>query len=217
MHVLELDGRRLVPVTAPHHHRHRADLALRDPADVVLVEPLRDPRRLAEIARRRRTRTPSLTRWCSRRALGGARTRTPGPPRDRRRRRRRPTSALPTITPSAAPAASTACSGVEMPTPSSTGLSVTALQRAPISAACARQLRPLAGDAHQRHAVDEAARPLADRARAGRRGWWARRAARSRRRRRRRRRPSRRARRAGGRARSPRRCRRRRARPRTAR
>src|SRR3546814_11244973 len=30
------------PVPAPHHHRGVADLALRDPADVVLVEPVRD-------------------------------------------------------------------------------------------------------------------------------------------------------------------------------
>src|SRR6186997_3371099 len=50
VHVLELGGRRFDPVPAPHHHRHRADLAFRDPADVVLVEPLRDTRRLAKIA-----------------------------------------------------------------------------------------------------------------------------------------------------------------------
>ena len=37
-------------MAAPHDHRRRADLALGDPADVVLVEPRRDPRRLAEIA-----------------------------------------------------------------------------------------------------------------------------------------------------------------------
>ena len=46
------------------------------------------------------------------------------------------------MTPSAAAAASTAWSGVEMPTPSSTGLSVAALQRAPITwawlASCVR-------------------------------------------------------------------------------
>ena len=98
-------------------------------------------------------------------ALGGARTRTraasSGPPPseepaderapdDRRRRR--------------AAAASTACSGVEMPTPSSTGRSVAALQRRAHLVRLARELRPLPGDAHQRHAVDEAAGALADRA-----------------------------------------------------
>ena len=40
VHVLELVGRRLGAVGPPHDHRHRADLALRDPAHVVLVEPL---------------------------------------------------------------------------------------------------------------------------------------------------------------------------------
>ena len=43
-------GRRLGAVEAPHDHRHVTDLALGDPADVVLVEPRRDPRRLAEVA-----------------------------------------------------------------------------------------------------------------------------------------------------------------------
>jgi hypothetical protein len=50
VHVRELIGGRRHAVTAPHNHRDRADLTLRDPADVVLVEPLRDARRLAEIA-----------------------------------------------------------------------------------------------------------------------------------------------------------------------
>ena len=45
----ELVRRRLDAVPAPHDHRDRADLALGDPADVVLVEPRRDPRRFAQI------------------------------------------------------------------------------------------------------------------------------------------------------------------------
>ena len=39
-----------MPWPAPHDHRRRADLALGDPADVVLVVPGRDARRLAEVA-----------------------------------------------------------------------------------------------------------------------------------------------------------------------
>jgi glucose-1-phosphate thymidylyltransferase len=50
VHVGELFGRRLGAVPAPYDHRSRADLALGDPADVVLVEPGRDPRRLAQVA-----------------------------------------------------------------------------------------------------------------------------------------------------------------------
>ncbi|MDQ1467406.1 MAG: glucose-phosphate thymidylyltransferase [Actinomycetota bacterium] len=50
VHVGELRGGRLGSVTPPHHHRGRADLALGDPADLVLVEPGRDPRRLAQVA-----------------------------------------------------------------------------------------------------------------------------------------------------------------------
>ncbi len=45
-------GRRLGAVPAPDDHRGGADLALRDPADVVLVEPRRDAGRLAEVAAR---------------------------------------------------------------------------------------------------------------------------------------------------------------------
>jgi hypothetical protein len=37
-------------VTAPDDHRDRADLALRDPTDVVLVKPWCNPRRVAQIA-----------------------------------------------------------------------------------------------------------------------------------------------------------------------
>jgi len=37
-------------VVPPHDHRNRADLTLRDPADVVLMEPRGYPRRFAEIA-----------------------------------------------------------------------------------------------------------------------------------------------------------------------
>src|SRR3954451_6593409 len=54
-----------------------------------------------------------------------------GPPPASRRR----TSALPTMTPSADLAASAACSGFEMPTPRSTGRSVTALSRSPMTPA----------------------------------------------------------------------------------
>ncbi len=50
VHVGELGGGRLGPVAAPHHHRGRADLTLGDPADLVLVEPGRDPGGLAEVA-----------------------------------------------------------------------------------------------------------------------------------------------------------------------
>ena len=50
VHVRELVGRRLDAVAPPHDHRHRADLTLGDPADVVLVEPRCDPRGLAEVA-----------------------------------------------------------------------------------------------------------------------------------------------------------------------
>jgi glucose-1-phosphate thymidylyltransferase len=50
VHVRELGGGRLGAVATPDDHRSRADLALGDPADLVLVEPGRDPRRLAEVA-----------------------------------------------------------------------------------------------------------------------------------------------------------------------
>src|SRR5207244_2958965 len=50
VHVRELIGRRGDTVAAPHDHRDRTDLAFRDPADVVLVEPGCDACRLAEIA-----------------------------------------------------------------------------------------------------------------------------------------------------------------------
>src|SRR5436190_18214925 len=41
--------RRIRVVAPPHDHRHRADLALRDPAELVLVEPRRDSGFLAQI------------------------------------------------------------------------------------------------------------------------------------------------------------------------
>ena len=50
MHVRELLGGRFGAVATPDDHRGRADLALGDPADLVLVEPRRDPRRLAQVA-----------------------------------------------------------------------------------------------------------------------------------------------------------------------
>ena len=56
VHVGELSLGRRDPVAPPDHHRNGADLTLRDPADVVLVEPLGDPSRLAEIAILRRAR-----------------------------------------------------------------------------------------------------------------------------------------------------------------
>src|SRR5438105_6174468 len=42
-HVREMLVRRVHPVAPPDHHRRLADLALGDPADLVLVEPRRDP------------------------------------------------------------------------------------------------------------------------------------------------------------------------------
>src|SRR5262249_4688076 len=54
-HVLEVGGGRLAAVLPPHDHRDRADLALGDPADLVLVVPGGDPGRLTEIAVRRRS------------------------------------------------------------------------------------------------------------------------------------------------------------------
>ena len=49
VHVRELVGRRGDSVPAPDDHRDGADLAFGDPADVVLVEPRRDPRGFAQI------------------------------------------------------------------------------------------------------------------------------------------------------------------------
>lgn len=49
-HVLDVLGRRSRAMPAPHHHRHVTDIALGDPADVVLVIPRRHARRAAEIA-----------------------------------------------------------------------------------------------------------------------------------------------------------------------
>src|SRR3954447_15067016 len=50
VHVRQLGCGWVDAVPAPDDHRRRADLALGDPADVVLVVPRRDPRRFAEIA-----------------------------------------------------------------------------------------------------------------------------------------------------------------------
>src|SRR5262249_25155965 len=52
VHVAQVLGRRRDPVRAPDDHRHLADLALGDPADLVLVIPGRDASGLAEVARR---------------------------------------------------------------------------------------------------------------------------------------------------------------------
>ena len=49
-HVLDLGLGRLVAVLLPDHHGHVAHLAGRHPADVVLVEPLGDAGRLAQLA-----------------------------------------------------------------------------------------------------------------------------------------------------------------------
>ena len=51
---------RLVAVALPDHHRHAADLAVGHPAGVVLVEPLGDPGRLAELAAGSRRRSPRV-------------------------------------------------------------------------------------------------------------------------------------------------------------
>ena len=48
--MVELGCRWFRAVPAPDDHRDCTDLALRDPADLVFVEPLRDPRRFTEIA-----------------------------------------------------------------------------------------------------------------------------------------------------------------------
>ena len=78
VHVRQRLGRRVGAVDPPDDHRDGADLALRDPAHVVLVEPLGDPRRLAEIAGRRPVAV-------MRRARRAATRRTRGPPPGRRR------------------------------------------------------------------------------------------------------------------------------------
>jgi carboxymethylenebutenolidase len=61
-HVLVVDGRRVGPVLLPHHHRHIARLAVRDPADVVLVVPRRHRRRLAQLALRSHDRDSTVAR-----------------------------------------------------------------------------------------------------------------------------------------------------------
>src|SRR5207248_6790457 len=50
VHVRELRRWRGGAMASPHDHRNRADLALRDPTHVVLVEPRRDACRFAQIA-----------------------------------------------------------------------------------------------------------------------------------------------------------------------
>jgi hypothetical protein len=52
-HVRFLVSWRTRAMALPDHHRHRADLALGDPAHLVFVEPGRDPGGLAELAGRR--------------------------------------------------------------------------------------------------------------------------------------------------------------------
>ena len=49
-HVIHVVFGRGHAVMAPHDHRGRTDLALGDPTDLVLVEPLGDPSGLAEVA-----------------------------------------------------------------------------------------------------------------------------------------------------------------------
>ena len=49
VHVFEVLGWRAHAVPTPHHHRHRADLAFGDPADVVFVEGGGDACRLTEV------------------------------------------------------------------------------------------------------------------------------------------------------------------------
>ena len=77
--------------------------------------------------------------------------------------RRSRMSAEATTTPSACAAAATAWSGVAMPKPITTGRSVVAFRRLASTVDELGQLGPLAGDAEQVHAVDEALRPLAQR------------------------------------------------------
>ena len=72
-------------------------------------------------------------------------------------------SADATTTPSAARRRPRAWSGVEMPKPMITGRSVTALSRLASTVDDVGQRGPLAGDAEQVHAVDEAPGPLAER------------------------------------------------------
>ena len=48
-HVRDLVGRRIDAVPPPHHHRHVAELAVGDPAHVVLVMPLRKAGGLAQV------------------------------------------------------------------------------------------------------------------------------------------------------------------------
>src|SRR5262245_55299969 len=50
VHVTQVVLRRCGAVEAPHHHRGLTDLALGDPADLVLVKPGRDPLRPTEVA-----------------------------------------------------------------------------------------------------------------------------------------------------------------------
>ena len=149
VHVREGRFRWRHAMVTPHHHRYRTDLAFRDPTDVVFVEPGRDARRLAEVAvldrpgasgighvAAPRPRSASCASSAARSSATNVAAASGPPPWSRRR-----TSALPTITPSADSAASHACSGVEIPTPRSTGRSVTALQRRPISPAWVAKAR----------------------------------------------------------------------------
>src|SRR5437588_46795 len=137
---LVLGGLGAVPL--PDDHGDSADLALGDPADVVLVEPRRDARRLAELAVAARPchrgRLPPSGVACPLQppsradrnsATNDAAPSGPAPSSSRR------TRAEPTITPSASADTSTACSGVETPTPINTGRSVTSLRRLAIVAA----------------------------------------------------------------------------------
>ena len=60
-HVVEDVVRRFDAVLLPHDHRDVADLAVGDPAHVVLVVPRRDARRLAQFTARRRGAQPTTS------------------------------------------------------------------------------------------------------------------------------------------------------------
>ena len=78
--------------------------------------------------------------------------------------------AEPTTTPSATSETLAACSGLDTPTPISTGLSVMALSLAGHVEGAGRQRLPLAGDADQANAVHEAPAPTGDAPAGGRSG-----------------------------------------------
>ncbi len=169
--------RRVGIVLAPHDHRHRADLAFRDPAQVVLEEPRGDARRLAQVAVSH-DRVLVVVRSRMRRADAGP------PPSSKRR-----TRAEPTITPSACSHSAVACVGGRHADAHEHRLVRHRLQPLGDDERRLRQRVALAGDTEQPDAVHEAPRRAHRREEGARRAWSARPASRSRPRRRRRRAP----------------------------